>query len=264
MGKFRRVLVSPEIAISQEFGVSVLSKKTLQDQLRCFVVDEAHCVCEWGGSFRPDYTKIGALRGRIRKSVPFVVASATLPSHVLDVVKKELNIDANPIVVSLTNERRNVILVTRPMKFDELSMGDLRFTIPREAKVPQDVPITLIYANTRASCETIYDRLKHFSPTWLHGAIAYYHAKIGQKKKRRLEERLRKGKVRIMICTDAVGMVSSLLLNRKEKYLSTMSRDAIYVTSNGWFCGICPLHFVLWFSGQGAQHETCQLSVWPF
>lgn len=163
----------------------------------------------------------------MRKSVPFVVASATLPSHVLDVVKKELNIDADPIVVSLTNERKNIGLVTRPMKFDESSMADLRFTIPREAKVPQDVPITLIYANTRASCETIYDRLKHFSPSWLHGAIAYYHAKIGQKKKRRLEERLRNGDIRIMICTDAVGMVSNFPLDRMEKYLSTIPRDAI-------------------------------------
>lgn len=98
------------------------------------------------------------------------------------------------------------------MKYDEGSKGDLRFTIPRNARGPEDIPITLIYANDRGICEEIYDQLKHFSPLGFPAnTIVYYHAKIGQKRKRNLEEGLRKGKVRIMICTDAVGMVSKCL-----------------------------------------------------
>ena len=37
--------------------------------------------------------------------------------------------------------------------------------------------------------------------------IAFYHAKIGEKRKRELEEKLKKGEIRILVCTDAVGMV---------------------------------------------------------
>lgn len=112
-------------------------------------------------------------------------------------------------MISLTNERRNIALSTRVMKFDDDSKADLRFTIPRNARVPEDIPITLIYANDRPICEAIHDKLKHFSPPGFPAnTIVFYHAKIGQKRKRHLEEGLRKGEVRIMICTDAVGMVS--------------------------------------------------------
>ncbi|KAJ7829287.1 P-loop containing nucleoside triphosphate hydrolase protein, partial [Mycena olivaceomarginata] len=75
-GKFRQVIVSPEIAISAAFHKSALSKPQFTSKLRC--VDEAHCVSLWGGSFRPDYANLGVLCGHIPANVPFVVAFATL------------------------------------------------------------------------------------------------------------------------------------------------------------------------------------------
>lgn len=205
------MIVSPEIANSREFGIAVLSKKTLQDRLQCVIVDEAHCIADWGSSFRTEYSNIGVLRGRVAKSIPFVVASATLPAHVLDIVRKELNLDARATVISLTNERKNIVLSTRKMQYDEGSFADLRFTIPLDAKGPQDIPITLIYVNERTICEDICDKLKEYAPPGSNKhTIAYYHSLLGNDRKRSLEERLRKGEVRILVCTDAVGMVSIL------------------------------------------------------
>lgn len=106
-------MVSPEIANSKEFGIAVLSKKTLQKHLQCIIVDEAHCIADWGSSFRTEYSNIGVLRGRIAKSIPFVAASATLPIHVLDIVRKELNIEAQATTVSLTNERKKYCIVNK-------------------------------------------------------------------------------------------------------------------------------------------------------
>lgn len=62
--------------------------------------------------------------------MPFVVASATLPTHVLDNVKKVLNLDPQAAVVWLRNERRNIALSTRVMQFEDVSKADLRFTVP--------------------------------------------------------------------------------------------------------------------------------------
>lgn len=89
------------------------------------------------------------------------------------------------------------------MQFDEVSFADLRFTIPRGAKGPQDIPITLIYVNKRPICEDICDKLKEYAPPGSNEhTISYYHSLLGNGRKRSLEERLRKGEVRILVCTD--------------------------------------------------------------
>lgn len=147
------------------------------------------------------------------------MASATLPAHVLAIVKRELSIGASAALVSLTNERKNIALSIREMRFEDKSFADLRFTIPRNAKGPQDIPITLIYVNERTICEDICDKLREYAPPdSKEHTIAYYHALVGQKQKRFLEERLREGEVRILVCTDAVGMVSILKRETNADY----------------------------------------------
>ena len=76
--------MSPEIATSSEFQKGVLSKSIFTDHLRAVNIDEAHCINIWGGSFQPDYANLGVLHGHFPKNVPFLIASATLPEHVLD------------------------------------------------------------------------------------------------------------------------------------------------------------------------------------
>ncbi|TDL27966.1 P-loop containing nucleoside triphosphate hydrolase protein [Rickenella mellea] len=206
-GKFCRVLVSPEIARSKEFGDAVLCKAKFNQILRVVVVDEAHCISEWGGSFRTDYADLGLVRGRLKADVPWLVASATLPSHVLDDIRTTLKISSSAAYVRMTNARPNVALSTRVMKFGEESKGDLRFTIPFGATKAEDIPIQLIYCNSRLDGEDIVDRLRFWLPSSIpQECIQFYHAKKGTKEKRSLEERLAKGEVRILVCTDAVGM----------------------------------------------------------
>ncbi|EDQ99758.1 uncharacterized protein LACBIDRAFT_315230 [Laccaria bicolor S238N-H82] len=96
------------------------------------------------------------------------------------------------------------------MKHPEESKADLRFLIPNGASSPKDIPITLVYTNECNATEDIADKLCQ----WAGDAgfedpssfIVFYHAKIGTARKREIEEELRKGNVRIAICTDAVGM----------------------------------------------------------
>ncbi|KIM82705.1 hypothetical protein PILCRDRAFT_70219, partial [Piloderma croceum F 1598] len=114
----------------------------------------------------------------------------------------------NAKMVRVSNARPNIALSVRAMKFDNYSMADLRFLIPPKASKLEDIDITLVYCNQRTTCEDCVDRLR----SWAHEmgippeCIAFYHAKIGAKRKRELEEMLRKGQIRILVCTDAVGM----------------------------------------------------------
>jgi superfamily II DNA helicase RecQ len=105
----------------------VLSKPAFFTRLRAVGIDEAHCISLWGGSFRPDYARLGVLRGRFPKNVPFVIASATLPDHILDDIRVKLQLSRDATMVRLTNARPNVALSTRVMRFPEESKADLRF-----------------------------------------------------------------------------------------------------------------------------------------
>ena len=152
-GTFRQVIVSPEIATSAEFYRAVMMKVMFTDRLRVVNIDEAHCINVWGGSFRLDYAELGILRGRIPKNVPFLLASATLPDHVLDDIWLKLRLPMDVKMVRLTNARPNVALSVRVMQKKEKSMGDLRFLIPPGASKPEDIKITLVYCNQRVVTE---------------------------------------------------------------------------------------------------------------
>ena len=208
------MLVSPEIAISGEFQKTVLSKDPFIRNLRVVNIDEAHCMNVWGGSFRPDYAALGLLRGRFPGNVPFLVASATLPEHVLDDICGKLKLARDVEMIQLTNARPNVALSVRVMEHSEDSKGDLRFLIPPEAKQPMDVPISLVYCNQRSTTEDAADRAKDWAEE--HGLptsrIAFYHALIGQQWKHDIEDELHTGSIRILFCTEALGMVGQLYI----------------------------------------------------
>ncbi|TEB27832.1 P-loop containing nucleoside triphosphate hydrolase protein, partial [Coprinellus micaceus] len=210
-GKYRLILVSPEIAISKVFSQKVLSQANFTRHLRSVCIDEAHCISLWGGSFRPDYAGLGILRGRLPSHIPFLVASATLPSHILDDVCSKLQLSKDAHRVSLTNDRRNVSLSVHQMKHSEESKADLRYLIPDGAVYPSEVPQTIIYCNQRLTCEDAADRAREWAEdVGMIGVpkewIVFYHAKLGAARKREIEEMIRDGRARLVFCTDALGM----------------------------------------------------------
>ena len=95
------------------------------------------------------------------------------------------------------------------MQHSEESKGDLRFLIPNDAKEPKDIPITLVYCNQRVTTEDATDRLRDWAEDCgiPRDCIAFYHAKVGSKRKHESEEGLQKGEIHILLCTDVVGMV---------------------------------------------------------
>lgn len=214
-GKFQVILISPEIAKSNTFRTSVLSKPGFNSCIRVVCVDEAHCISLWGGSFRPDYAQLALIRSRFPRNVPFLVASATLPEHILDDIRVKLQLPIDIKMIQVSNTRPNVALSCRRMHHPDDTKADLRFLIPPGARRPEDIDITLVYCNQRTTTEDIVDRMR----VWLKAegipttCIGFYHAKVGEKRKRELEDMLRTGAIRILVCTDAVGMVRQSIEN---------------------------------------------------
>ncbi|KAF5326204.1 hypothetical protein D9611_000349 [Ephemerocybe angulata] len=211
-GYYQQILVSPEIVISPAFRKAVFSKQSFTDRLRCVCVDEAHCINIWGGTFRPDYAQLGVLRGRLPSSVPLLIASATLPTHVLEDVRRKLQLFQDAPIISVTNDRPNVSLSVRKMRFSEESKADCRFLIMLNAQSPSDIAQTALYVNQRTTCEDACDVLRKwarhvgFSREAASAAIVFYHAKVGTARKREIEAKVKSGEVRIIVCTEALGM----------------------------------------------------------
>ncbi|KAJ6590309.1 P-loop containing nucleoside triphosphate hydrolase protein [Mycena sp. CBHHK59/15] len=207
-GPAQRIFVSPEIAGSLEFSKKVLSQPRFQEHLRLVFIDEAHCVSLWGGSFRSEYAELGILRGRVPTCVAFAIASATLPTHVLDDICAKLKIGADAITISMSNARPNIALSVRKIIHPDDTKADLHFLIRDGASVPADIPASLVYFNTRIETEDACDQLQSWATDVGidKSCIGFYHAKIGTARKRELEKKLRDGEIRILCFTDAVGM----------------------------------------------------------
>ena len=181
-----------------------------KDSFSSLLIDEAHCINIWGGSFRTDYAGLGVLRGRFPQNVPLQIASATLPEHVLDDIRSKLRLAQDVKMIRVTNARPNVALSVRTMKYSNDSKADLRFLIPVTATNAEEIPMTIVYCNERTTTEDCNDRLQDWAEEQgiPKECVGFYHALIGEKQKREIEDSLKDGKLRILFATEALGMVS--------------------------------------------------------
>ncbi|KAJ6607057.1 P-loop containing nucleoside triphosphate hydrolase protein [Mycena sp. CBHHK59/15] len=102
-------------------------------------------------------------------------------------------IGKDAVTISMSNARPNIALSVRKIVHPDDTKADLRFLIRDGASTAADVDVTLLQS---WATEVGIDK----------SAIAFYHAKIGTARKRALERMLRDCEIRILCCTDAVGM----------------------------------------------------------
>ena len=104
-------------------------KKHFTSRLISVIIDEAHCVKLWG-SFRKQYQELGRLRYLLPDSVHFAIVSATLPATILPDVLSRLGVSQDKLhTIRLSNDRSNIALVIRKMKYSANSYMDLDFLV---------------------------------------------------------------------------------------------------------------------------------------
>ena len=82
------LIVSPERLANDDFRRTIL--EPIADRIGLLVVDEAHCVSDWGHDFRPDYKKISRLLERLPRTVPVLATTATATSRVIEDIKAQM------------------------------------------------------------------------------------------------------------------------------------------------------------------------------
>src|ERR1700683_311805 len=89
----------------------MLTDEKFQENICAVIIDEAHCISQWGGDFRKAYALLEKLRALLPPNIPFLVTSATLPPLVLREVRSKLAIDAaSSFYINLGNDRPNIAM----------------------------------------------------------------------------------------------------------------------------------------------------------
>ena len=159
-----------------------------------FVVDEAHCVSQWGHDFRPDYFRL-ADAARMLDAAAVVASTATATPRVASDVVRRLGL-RDPLRVATGFDRPNIsFAVARPGGYEKRAML-------AEALRVEDALPAIVYAGTRAGAEEIAGEL---SATLGEEAVAY-HAGLDRAYRAEVQRRFLADDVRVICATNAFGM----------------------------------------------------------
>lgn len=183
-GDYKFLYLSPERLRTQLFQsyLSVLNVSFI-------VVDEAHCISQWGYDFRPNYLQIGELRSRVDAPVIALTATAT-PLVAKDIMARLKFQEPNMLVSGF--ERPNLSYVVRKTQ-DKL--GQIR-------SICEGVPGSgIVYVRSRARTQELADALRAAGIS-----ASFYHAGLGPETRSLRQEEWKSGRTRVMVCTNAFGM----------------------------------------------------------
>ena len=175
-----------------------------------FVVDEAHCISQWGDLFRKRFSELGRLRCYVPTSVPFLATSATLPPQVLADVRSKLSLSIeDTYLVNLGNDRPNITSVLVPLRGAASDLGALDFLVD-EAFSGGTIKRTIVFFNTRDMAFKASQHLRKLLPEHQRSEVDFLHAGRTKRAKQKVMQDFRSGKVNIITATEAAGMVSAI------------------------------------------------------
>lgn len=195
--------------LSKKFVNNVLRRPEITHRILSVVIDEAHVVSHWGSGFRKKYGTLGILRALLPKGTSFVAMSATLGARVRRDVLGKLQYGKDYVDINLGNDRSNVSIVVRAIQNAMNTYSDLDFLVPEGSERASDIKKAFVYADNVAVGVDIEDRLNGRCSETLEKehVIRPYSAGFPPEHRERVMALFKAGVIRILICTDAAGMV---------------------------------------------------------
>ena len=192
-GKIDLLLISPE-----RLSNTLFQERILTQILNCvglFIVDEAHCISDWGHDFRPDYKRITQVLRFLPPNIPVLATTATANNRVVEDVRKQLG---------------NVSVTRGPLVRESLSLQNIQMPNPaaRLAWLAENLDRLpgsgIIYTLTVRDAEQV--------TRWLQSKcfpVACYHSQLEDETgslREQLEQKLLRNEVKALVATVALGM----------------------------------------------------------
>jgi ATP-dependent DNA helicase RecQ len=189
-GRLDVLLVSPERLANPRFAELL---PTLISSAGLIVIDEAHCISDWGFDFRPDYQRLARILVSVGPNTPVLATTATANERVTADVAGQLGRDTVTFRGSLARSSLSLAVVP--------GLG----AVERYAWVADALTTTIgsgiIYTLTVAECE----RLAAFLASSDIG-VAAYHGGLDSAEREAIEDRLRRNDLKAVVATSALGM----------------------------------------------------------
>ncbi|WP_299058303.1 DEAD/DEAH box helicase [uncultured Nocardioides sp.] len=196
------LLVSPERLNNPSFRDEVLPRLAATTGL--LVVDEAHCISDWGHDFRPDYRRIRTLLGDLQTGIPVLATTATANERVTRDVAEQL---ATSRAEDAELERQGVLVLRGSLDRESLRLGVVRLRTAQQrlawlAEHLGDLPGSgIVYCLTVAATEEVAEHLRKAGHT-----VAAYSGRTETAERQSLEADLIAGRVKALVATSALGM----------------------------------------------------------
>jgi len=185
LGAYKFLYVSPE-----RLGTEIFQKKIIQTEVCMLVVDEAHCISQWGYDFRPAYLKIAQIR-KLLPEVPVLALTATATPEVVDDIQNKLLFkEKNVFCASFVRENLAYVVRITENKDEQL------------LKILNSVSgSSVVYVRSRLKTKELAEMLN------ANGIRAeHFHAGLATELKNAIQKRWTNDQTRVIVATNAFGM----------------------------------------------------------
>jgi ATP-dependent DNA helicase RecQ len=186
-GEGEILYLTPERFKDREFFDRLLSRT-----VSLFVVDEAHCVSQWGHDFRPDYLTLGSVVARLGKP-PILALTATATEQVRGDIVRQLGM-REPLIVITGFARPNLRFEVRR------TVNAASKDVEVERVLSEATGSGIIYCATIKEAERLHEMLKERFP------IGLYHGKMAPADRKASQNAFMSGELTAMIATNAFGL----------------------------------------------------------
>lgn len=198
-GEVDVLLCSPERLNNPGFRDEVLPRLAADAGL--VVIDEAHCISDWGHDFRPDYRRIRTLLADLPTGIPVLATTATANERVTQDVAEQLAVHADGV----SDEEVLVLrggLDRESLHLAVLELGDQPTRVAWLAEALQDIDGSgIVYCLTVSAAEQVAEQLRGYGL-----AVAAYTGRTEPAQREQLEVDLKNNEVKALVATSALGM----------------------------------------------------------
>ena len=234
-GKIKLLYIAPE-RLGSNFFCNVLRALPIAQ----VIVDEAHCISEWGHDFRPSYRLIGEWLNSLPKRPIVGAFTATATKYVENDIKKLLGLDkANVYVTGFDRPNLSFSVIRTPKRMDYV-VHYVR---------QHDNENGIIYCATRKDVDRVYENL-----TRAGIKVGHYHGGLSDEVRREMQNAYADDKLQVMVATNAFGMVIDksnvryVLHYQMPRNMESYYQEAGRAGRDG-----APAECILLYSGQDVQ-----------